>query len=204
MRSSNAQKLALYISSLPDLNCQPEQRSGYGHMGGTLTDAILQPGLNYRTVVYPRVRNVISRFPEATSTTSFWNVLTALTAEDILRWSHPEKPRRLCELTRLLLENSVQTETDLRRWITTPSNADRLLRTRGIGPKTVDYLGLLVGVSTVAIDRHVRKFIAMAGVRVDDYDELKRLVLESAEILNLDPGSLDHSIWRYLSGEGQA
>jgi hypothetical protein len=204
MHSTNAMKLALYISSLPNLSRQPEERNGYGHMGATLTDAILQPGLNYRTVVYPRVRNVMRRFPDATSTAAFWSIIGTFTAAEVLNWSHPEKPRRLYELTRLLLENGVQTEADLRRWITTPLNADRLLRTKGIGPKTVDYIGLLVGVPTVAIDRHIRKFIAMAGVQVDDYDELKLLVLESAEILELDPGTLDHSIWHYLSGEGES
>jgi hypothetical protein len=168
-------------------------------MGATLTDAILQPGLNYRTVVYPRVRSVIARFPDATSTTAFWAVLESHTPANVLNWSHPEKLRRLLEVASLLLDRRVQTEADLRCWILAPGHAKFLLSIKGVGPKTLDYVKLLTGIPTVAIDRHIRKFVAMAGLEIDDYEEIKCVVLESAEILELEPSALDHSIWHYLS-----
>jgi hypothetical protein len=199
MYSDSANKLADFICSLPNLNRQPTERSTYGHMGATLTDAILQPGLNYRTVVYPRVQSVIARFPDATSTTAFWAVLETYTPANVLNWSHPEKLRRLLEFASLLLELQVQTEADLRRWVLAPGHAEILLSIKGVGPKTLDYVKLLTGVPTVAVDRHIRKFVAMAGIQIDDYDEIRCVVLESAEILELDPSTLDHSIWHYLS-----
>ena len=199
MSTQNANKLAEFISSLPELKCQPRDRSTYGHMGATLTDAVLQCGLNYRTVVYPRVRSVIERFPHATCTGAFWAVLENHTPANVLNWSHPEKLRRLLEIASLLLHKQVQTEVDLGRWLIVVENAELLLSIKGVGPKTLDYIKLLTGIPTVAIDRHVRKFVAMAGLQTDDYEEIKCIVLESAEILNIAPSTLDHSIWHYLS-----
>jgi hypothetical protein len=199
MNSNDANKLAEFICSLPELNCRADERSTYGHMGATLTDAILQSGLNYRTVVYPRVRDIIRRFPEATSTASFWNVLESHTPARVLNWSHPEKLRRLLELASLLLDRQIETETDLRNWLLKPKNAELLLTIKGVGPKTRDYLKLLVGIPTVAIDRHIRKFVQMAGLQVHEYEDVKCLILKSAEILEVDASALDHSIWQFLS-----
>jgi hypothetical protein len=199
MSTKSAARLARFISSLPDLNCEPENRTGYGHMGATLTDAILQPGLNYRTVVYPRVQSVIGQFPTAITTTAFSNVLNRCTPARVLNWSHPEKPRRLRELTDLLRHLGIETEEQLRAWVGLPSTSEILLSVKGVGPKTVDYIKLLVGLSTIAVDRHIRTFVEMAGLQIDDYEELRGVVIESAEILEIEPSTLDHSIWRYLS-----
>lgn len=199
MYSSGAVKLADFILTLPDLNLETPERKPYGHMGATLTDAVLQSGLNYRTVVYPRVRSVMERFPSATSTASFWTVLETYTPATVLNWPHPEKLRRLLELASLLLDRQVQTEGDLRRWVLAPGNAELLLSIRGIGRKTVDYLKLLTGVPTIAVDRHVQKLLMMAGVDANGYDEVKSIVLESAEIIKVDAGALDCCLWRHLS-----
>lgn len=201
MVSGGAKRLIQFIAGLRDFDCEPAVRSGYKHMGGTLTDAILQCGLNYRTVVYPRVANIIRRFPAAHLTTSFWDVLHAYSPADVLSWSHPEKPRRLLELTNLLVRQGVQTEDDLSCWIIKPSNADAMLDIKGIGPKTLDYLKLLVGVQTVAVDRHIRTFVALAGLDLQHYEEIRQVVLDAACILRIDPATLDHRIWRYVSME---
>lgn len=197
--STDTTKLVQFITSLENFHFESEERLGYQHMGGTLTDAILQCGLNYRTVVYPRVASVIRRFPTASLTTSFWNVLHLYSPADVLSWSHPEKPRRLLDLTRLLVENDVQTEKDLSCWIDMPTNANTVLSIKGIGPKTLDYLKLLVGVQTIAVDRHIRTFVALAGLQVEKYEEIRQVVLDSALMLNINAASLDHSIWRYVS-----
>lgn len=199
MHSSGAVKLADFIRALPDLNLNPPKRQSYGHMGATLTDAVLQSGLNYRTVVYPRVRGVMERFPFATSTAAFWTVLETHTPATVLDWSHPEKLRRLLELASLLLDREVQTENDLSYWILVPGNAEVLLSVKGIGRKTVDYLKLLSGIPTIAVDRHVQKLVAMAGVDAKTYDEVRSLVLESAEIMKVEPAALDSCLWRHLS-----
>ena len=63
----------------------------------------------------------------------------------------------------------------------------------------MDYLKLLTGVPTIAVDRHVQKLMTMAGVDAKGYDEVKSIVLESAEIIRLDPSALDYCLWRHLS-----
>jgi hypothetical protein len=35
----------------------------YGHMGATLTDAVLQSGISYETVVLPRVERILRDYP---------------------------------------------------------------------------------------------------------------------------------------------
>ena len=50
---------------------EPQTRAGYCHMGATLTDTVLQAGLNYRSVVLPRVSRILDLYPNAKTTTSF-------------------------------------------------------------------------------------------------------------------------------------
>ena len=69
------------------------------------------------------------------------------------------------------------------------------------GDKTVDYLHLLAGGSTVAVDDHMFNFLELAGIPINrNYDLAKRIVMETAQILGVDNEHLDHSIWRYMSG----
>jgi hypothetical protein len=51
----NALQLINFISSLPDFSIEVNYSFGYKHMGAVVSDAILQSGLNYRTVVQPRI-----------------------------------------------------------------------------------------------------------------------------------------------------
>jgi hypothetical protein len=49
----------------------------------------------------------------------------------------------------------------------------KLLSIKGIGPKTVDYFKILVGVSTAAIDRHLLNFLKLAGLTPAGYRETR-------------------------------
>jgi len=195
----SAHILANYISSLDDFNIPHNHVYRYNHMGAVLTDTVLQAGLNYRTVVEPRVICVIKNYPEANITSSFLSSLYRDGANKILNWHHPEKPRRLLELTEFFCETSNETEDDLQKWLIEPINCDLLLRIRGIGPKTVDYLKNLVSLSSVAVDRHIRKFVKNAGVSSTSYEEIRFTVVQAANVLNLSPSILDHAIWIYMS-----
>jgi hypothetical protein len=65
----NARQVLGHIESIP-LVLQDFDEP-YGHMGATLTDAILQQGIDYTTVVEPRVNNILTTYPEAKATTQF-------------------------------------------------------------------------------------------------------------------------------------
>lgn len=197
--SSNSYILADYIRSLDNFSVSTNLEYGYDHMGAVLTDAILQAGLNYRTVVAPRVRRVLTNYPEANVTSRFLNCIRQDGPFHILQWQHPEKPRRLVELTTFLYETDIESKNDLYQWLTNPQNDGLLIRIRGIGPKTVDYIKNLVNLSTVAIDRHVRGFVKNAGINSVNYDELRSIVINTATILELTPSILDYAIWSFMS-----
>ncbi len=197
--SNNAYILANYIQSLDNFSISTEHNYGYDHMGAILTDAILQAGLNYRTVVAPRVKRVITNFPEANVTSIFLNYIHQYGAFHILQWQHPEKPRRLDELTTFLYEKGIETRNDLHKWLVVPQNDNMLMKIRGIGLKTVDYLKNLINLPTVAIDRHVRGFVHNAGISSVDYAELRSIVISAATILDITPTILDYAIWSFMS-----
>ena len=73
--TSNALRLKRYIDSIDSFQfIEPEVCPYRDHIGALFTDAILQAGVNYRSVVRPRVERVLFNFPEANTVSSFSNV----------------------------------------------------------------------------------------------------------------------------------
>ena len=171
----------------------PQER--YDHMGALMADAVLQAGLNYRTVVAPRVRNLLQRFPYATSIPTFRSVLLEVGSANVLHWSHPEKPLRLLLLTNFLYDNCVFTSTAFRTWLLIDANCAALAGVRGIGPKTLDYLKCLCGIDTVAVDRHLMRFIAKAGVQSPGYSSVQEILERAAGMMEISKTELDRMIW---------
>lgn len=190
--------LVRFILNLKDFHV-PEQRiMPYFHMGATICDSILQAGVRYDTVVKPRIKTLLEKYPEAKTTSAFWSLINRIDLKDLINWRHPEKPRRIRELTFFFLEEKVETEENLSEWIQKEENCYALLQIKGIGRKTVDYLKMLAGVPALAVDRHVRSFLKMAGIEKHDYEEIKRICEDAASILKVNPRVLDCAIWRYM------
>lgn len=201
MSSADVVRLTRFVLDLSGFEIQPDRGPCYAHMGATITDAILQSGLNYRTIVAPRIRRLLLCWPDASRTSIFLEMLTQNGLNQILQWRHSEKPVRIGQLTELLLKESVEIESDLSGWLNCQSNCERLRTVRGIGPKTVDYLKSLVGLQSVAVDRHVRTFVALAGVEAKSYEEIHEVVRLAAEELGIGLRSFDRSIWNFVSAE---
>jgi hypothetical protein len=195
---SAARKIADLLRTIVNPTSE-HARIGYCHMGATLSDTVLQAGLNYRTVVLPRVRQILASYPHAETTTKFWKVLSAVGPDKVLQWSHPEKISRLMSLTRLLCEKHLETEPELATWLWSANAASELRAIKGIGPKTVDYLKLLVGIPIVAVDRHVRSLFQLAGLQMHRYDEIRSVLCMAADVLGLEPQVLDGVVWEYFS-----
>jgi hypothetical protein len=53
---SNGQTLVTYINSLEHFEFSGSKGPVYDHMGAIIADSILQAGLNYENVVFPRVK----------------------------------------------------------------------------------------------------------------------------------------------------
>lgn len=194
-----AHNLASYIYGLEELDIDKKINSTYGHMGATISDAILQAGLNYENVVSPRINRILNIYTNFKSTSDFIYLLNIHGAKKILQWRHDEKPRRVRVLAEELYRNSVETEQDLMVWLRDDKNCKSLLLLNGIGPKTVDYIKLLVNVPAIAVDRHIRRFVSNAGINKTKYEDIREIVSMTADILDIPYRTLDHAIWKFVA-----
>jgi hypothetical protein len=197
----NVKSLIAYIHSLEGFKFQEKIDGGYEHIGAIITDAVLQAGLRYETVVRPRVQRVLEHYPQGCTTTGFLALLQEEGTEQIWQWKHPEKPARAMALTEFFQAEGIETEVDLRDWLLCEENIPRLKLIRGVGDKTADYLKILVGIHTTAVDRHMYAFLANAGISISSYQQAKAILDKAADQLGVNRACFDHSIWEYMSSK---
>jgi hypothetical protein len=58
---------------------------------------------------------------------------------------------------------------------------------------------MLSGTQAIPIDRHLFKFLELAGICTDKYDYANRLYSNAAETLNIRKTELDSKIWNYMA-----
>jgi 3-methyladenine DNA glycosylase/8-oxoguanine DNA glycosylase len=191
-----ARQLADYIKAEADFTFI-ERQAAHQHMGATIAEAILQAGMRYRAQVVPRVRRIRHDYPEATTSSAFLAILDRNTPEQVIN-IHGRKAGYVRALTDLLVGEQVETEADLRTWLDDADHVALLLAITGVGNKTVSYLRLLLGCpDDVAVDTHLRAFLAAAGVTTAGYADAAAVVAGAAEILGVTQATLDVSIWAY-------
>lgn len=171
------------------------------HVGAILADAVLQAGLNYRTVVKVRINRIVKEFPEAATLSGTFNAIAAIGVAEFLRWHHHAKMSRFVRLAELLRNENIDDFHQLRTWLQNPGCREKLRAIHGVGPKTVDYLSGLVGLDFIAVDRHIRAFASDAGVTAADYDSLQTVVSYAADLLGVSRRHFDASIWTYVSNQ---
>lgn len=197
-----AKALVAYIGTLPDFRIETENLP-YGHMGATITDAMLQSGLTWETTVKPRLDKV-RKYPQAKTTSGFLALLKMAGINNLLDWKDSEKPGRILGVTQYFKDEGIETEPDLKNWFEKPGNDGKLLKLRGIGPKTLDYFKKLADIAGCAVDRHLREFVNKAGIAVRSDEEVKRIVDRAADLMGIDKSDFDLSIWRYMSERKRA
>lgn len=197
-----ARRLADYIQELK-LSPEEQTRNGYSytHIGALFTDLILQAGLNYKTVVQPRVQRVLLNYPNASTVSRFYDVINNEGIETVIKWRHPDKIRRMHDLLDFSKSKRVETCSDLTIYLSETSNREDFLRIKGIGNKTLDYTLKLLNFDTIAVDRHIYTFIELAGLPVIDYLTTKKIVEFAADILEVSRSSMDYCIWNYMSSK---
>jgi hypothetical protein len=190
-----------HIETLHDFELsKPELQTPYENMGATITDAILQAGTKWATVVKPRLISLLA-LEDARTTDGFLKLLIRDGAPSVLNWEHTEKPKRIFQLAILLSNERVQSELELKVWLQKDHNIEKLKQISGIGNKTVDYLRILSGISAVAVDRHLFRFLQKAGINIgtNEYKRAREIVAETAVQMKIDQSIIDHSIWAYMS-----
>lgn len=198
--TASALRLKEYIDTIDNFHfIEPEVCPYRDHIGALFTDAILQAGVNYRSVVRPRVESVLIRFPEAVTVTTFSKVLDRYGVREVLHWNNSAKTRRMEDLVSFCSYHDIETAEDLTYFLNSDLGEKQLKEINGIGNKTCDYMKRLLGFDTVAVDRHIREFLVDADIMFDDYFEIKEVVEFAADIIGSSRRSLDYSIWTYMS-----
>lgn len=196
----NARKLVDFIENEVDLALIPCNICPYyNHIGALFTDIILQAGLNYKSVVSPRVNRVFLNYPSANTVSGFYQLIQINGLENIILWKNDIKLNRMMNLIYFSLENEVNTSLDLKIFLLDQNNRSSFLGINGVGNKTYDYLLKLMNVDTVAVDRHIFSFLEKAGIDPVDYAHSKSVVEYAADIMNISRRSIDYSIWTYMA-----
>ncbi len=202
--TANALRLKEYIAQINDFEFViPEYCPYNNHIGALFTDTILQAGVNYRSVVWPRVSNVLESFPYATTVSIFAEILENYGTANVLHWSNAEKIQRMDELIFFCINHHIETSRQLAEFLKYEENVSLLKDIHGIGNKTCDYLKKLLGFDTVAVDRHIRSFIESADISYDSYFDIKEVVEYAADFMKKTRRELDYSIWSYMSKKEQ-
>lgn len=113
-----------------------------------------------------------------------------------------QKIERIYALVKFLKNEKIETEDDFFIWLSDNGNLLRLAQLKGIKDKTIDYLKILTGhKETVAIDVRLLNFIKTICPELDNltYEYAKELLMKTAKELNVEPATLDFSIWTYMS-----
>lgn len=169
------------------------------HMGAIVADAVLQAGLNYVTVVRPRVEAILEDYPQANRVSALAKLVERRQVSAFLNWYHPTKIKRFEQLVMFLVCSSIETTEDLRTHFECSEFSFSLRTISGVGPKTVDYLACLVGIESIAVDRHVRAYAFRAGVYSRDYDFLREVFCSAADLLSLSRRAFDAWVWSHQS-----
>lgn len=171
------------------------------NMGATIIDGILQAGLNYQNVVKPRVDKFKNEHRNIKTTSQFYELISNTDLSELIKMKG-QKPERIHALVKFLKNEQVETEDDFYTWLENSDNLLRLSNIKGIKSKTIDYLKILTGhKETVAIDTRLVNFIKMCCPDLENvsYEFGHNLLMKTAKKLNVEPATLDFSIWSYMT-----
>lgn len=177
------------------------RRSTYDHVGALLADSVLQAGLNYRTVVLPRVQRILNEFPDTSCVSSLFYLVKNKETSHLLNWKHLTKLNRFEQIVNFLYKEKINTSYEIRKALYSEVFRAKLLSLNGIGHKTIDYIGCLVGIESIAVDRHIRTFAVKAGIDNNEYIFLRNAFCFAADLLSISRREFDAWIWSHESSK---
>lgn len=192
-------KLVDFVKALHEFNVVTEIDGDYKNMGATIIDGILQAGINYKTIVKPRVNQFLAEHPNVVTTSKFIEIFEKLTIPALINWKASAKTERIEALSYFLKDKGVETTDEFGIWLENEANIKELKQLSGIKCKTADYFKILTGHQTNAVDRHLIGFINRSGSDVSNYKEAQTIISGAANALGVEESLFDHSIWKYMS-----
>lgn len=169
-------------------------------MGAVICDVSFQPRCDYEATLRPRLLRLQKSWPDARTVRGFQGRLATEDLAVAMKFNHAQKVATAHAITDLLADHGVDTREDLHTWLAQQANRAALRTVKGVGPKSIDYIGNLVGRSHIAVDVHLRTFAADAGVPDLRYEHLRAVYEEAATLLRHERSGLEHAVWRYKSG----
>lgn len=165
-------------------------------------------GLNYFTVVVPKVRCFYENFFVKRHITTMESFLGNRDRQGLFRIIDNSRAwNAVREISRYVVFNKKDGEDDfsvLRRWASNadPNNMDDPIRNiKGIGINTFQYLRMQVGVDTVMPDKVIRKWLVENGFKArDEFDTIEKIE-EIADANGISRIALCWAIWIKKSGE---
>lgn len=131
-----------------------EVTRGWDHIGAIIVDATLQRRQNYNETVKPRVDALVAAWPDAATTSGFRQRLDTGKLSEVIDWPSPGRLAQIEDITRVFEREGIETVMELRGTLGDPAKSDALREAlatvRHVSPKTLDYIGILSGISTGA------------------------------------------------------
>ena len=196
------ERMLTFVRSIDGRSGSPEwgrASSAHEHLGAKLADAVLQAGVNYERMVRPRVEALAVIYPKAAVLSGLKRVIKNHGAPRVLQMNAGAKPATFRALVFTLEEMGVETVSDLRELVSDRWRANALRRIKGVGPKTVAFLKLVVDLDALAVDQHILRAMDQAGVPPCDPSEAEWLLSKVAQRLGCRLADLDAMIWQYQS-----
>jgi hypothetical protein len=197
-----AELLAGHLRALGELSARPawgRASAACDHLGAKLADAVLQSGVGYEAFVRRRVERIAAEYPAATTARGFQATLRQEGASVVLSVASGRKLRTIQELADFCVGQGIETCADLRHWLQVPGNSPKLQAVHGVGPKTINFLKLLVGLDAIAVDIHIRRFVFEAGLSEKDPERIEALLLAAGKIVRLSGSQVDELVWRSMA-----
>jgi hypothetical protein len=168
-------------------------------MGAVICDASFQARRKYESTIRPRLLQLQLAWPDAATVYGFQRRLATEDLALAMNFKSPSRVATAHGITNLLAARGIDTRDDLHAWLGHQANRAALRAVKGVGPKSVDYIGNLVGRSQVAVDVHLYAFAVDAGVSGLPYEQLRAVYEETAAVLGHERSGLEHAVWQYKS-----
>lgn len=129
-----------------------EASRGWDHIGAIIVDATLQRRQNYNETVKPRVEALVAEWPDAATTSGFRRHLDTGKLSEVIDWPSPGRLAQVEDVTQVLEREGIETVAELRGTLEDHAKGaalrEALAEVRHVSPKTLDYIGMLSGIST--------------------------------------------------------
>jgi hypothetical protein len=194
-------KLLTFMES-KGIDASTEVRRGWASIGAIIVDASLQRRQNYTATVKPRVDALLVAWPDAETTSGFRKRLETGTLSEVITWPSPGRLAQIEDLTCVFEDQDIETVEDLRARLadqsTRPVFRSALAEVRHMGPKTLDHIDILSGLSTgVAVDVRIRRVARAAGIEDVSYENMSAVIHAAADSRGWRAGDLDAALWHF-------